>query len=214
MFYQLAGRPVTQSSWHQKWTNTHTLRRSQKDSDTYMISCIYGLFMVQLPHLYMTTGKTTVLTIQTFAGKIMCLLFNMLSSFVIAFLWHWLDHKEGWASKNCCFQTVVLEKTPKSPLDIKEIKPVNLKGNQSWIFTRRTDAEILWPPDVKRWFIGKDPDAGKDWGQEEKRAREDEVNGWHHQLTGHESEQTPGDSEGQGSLAGCSSWGPKESDMT
>ena len=119
--------------------HTHT-KRSQKESDTCMISCIYGLFMVQLPHFYMTTGKTTVLTIETFTGKITCLLFNMLSSFVIAFLWHWLDHKEGWASKNCCFQTVVLEKTPKSPLDIKEIKPVDLKGNQSWIFTRRTDA--------------------------------------------------------------------------
>ena len=193
--------------------HTHT-KRSQKESDTCMISCIYGLVMVQLPHFYMTTGKTTVLTIETFTGKITCLLFNMLSSFVIAFLWHWLDHKEGWASKNCCFQTVVLEKTPKSPLDIKEIKPVNLKGNQSWIFTRRTDAEILWPPDVKRRFIGKDPDAGKDWGQEEKGAIEDEVNGWHHQLNGHEFEQTPGDSEGQGSLAGCSSLGPKESDMT
>ena len=160
MFYQLAGQPVTQSSWRQKWTTTHTLREVRKRTTH---KCIYRLFMVQLPHLYTTTGKTIVLTIQIFVSKIMCLLFNMLSSFVIAFLWHWLDHKEGWASKTCCFQTVVLEKTPKSPLDIKEIKPVNLKGNQPWIFTRRTDAEIevpiFWPPDANSQFIGKDPDA-------------------------------------------------------
>ena len=97
-----------------------------------------------------------------------------------------LDHKEGWASKNWCFRTAVLEKTLESPLDCKEIKPVNLKGNQSWIFIGRTDAEaeapILWPPDVKSWLIGKDPDAGKDWRQEEKGATEDEMLGWHHWL--------------------------------
>ena len=90
-----------------------------------------------------------------------------------------LDHKEGWASKNWCFQTVVLEKTLKSPLDSEEIKTVNPEGNQSWIFTGRTDAEaeapILWPLDVKSQLIGKDPDAGKDWEQEEKRVTEDEM---------------------------------------
>ena len=90
-----------------------------------------------------------------------------------------LDHKEGWALKNWCFQTVVLEKTIESPLDSKEIKAVNPKGNQSWIFIGKTDAEakapILWPPDVKNWLVGKDPDAGKDWGQEEKGATEDEM---------------------------------------
>ena len=89
-----------------------------------------------------------------------------------------LDHKEGWVPKNWCFQTVVLEKTHESPLDSKEIKSVNYKGNQSWIFTGRADAEveapILWLPDVKSWLIGKDPDAGKDWGQE-KRVAEDEM---------------------------------------
>ena len=94
-----------------------------------------------------------------------------------------------------------------SPLDCKEIKPVNPKGIQSWIFFGRTDAEaeasILWPPDGKSWLIGKDPDAGKDWRQEEKETTEDEMVGWHHQLNGHESEQTPGDSEGQGSLVCC-----------
>ena len=105
-----------------------------------------------------------------------------------------------------------------SPVDCKEIKIVNYKGNQSWIFIGRTDAEaeapILWLPDVKNWFTGKDPDAGKDWQQEEKRATEDETVGWHHRLNGHEFEQTLGDSEGQGSLVCCSPWGCKESDRT
>ena len=115
-----------------------------------------------------------------------------------------LDQKEGWAPKNWCFQTVVLEKIFASPLDSKEIKPVNPEGNQAWIFTGRTDAEaeapILWPPDAKNWLTGKDPDAGKDWGQEEKGTTEEEMVRWHHQLTGHEFEQTLGDSGGQGSL--------------
>ena len=109
---------------------------------------------------------------------------------------------------------MVLEKTLESPLDCKEIKPVNPKGNQSWIFIGRTAAEaeaeapVLWPPDVKSQLIGKDPDPGKDWGQEEKGATEDEMVGWHHRRNGHEFEQTPGDSEGQGSLVCCSPWGP------
>ena len=106
--------------------------------------------------------------------------------------------------------TVVLEKTPESSLDSKEIQPVNPKGIQSWIFIGRTDAEaevaVLWPPDAKSWLTGEDPDAGKDWGQEEKRVTEDEVNGWHYRLSGHEFEETPGDSEGQGSLVCCSPW--------
>ena len=107
-----------------------------------------------------------------------------------------------------CFWTVVLEKTLESPLDCKEVQPVNLKGNQSWIFIGRTDAEaaILWPPDAKGWLTGKDPGAGKDW-KKEKGMTEDEVAGWHHRLHGHEFEQTPGDSERQGSLACCSPWG-------
>ena len=127
-----------------------------------------------------------------------------------------LDHKEGWTPKNWCFWTVVLEKTLESPLDGKEIQPVNLKGNQHWIFIGRTDAEapILWPPNAKNRVIGKDPDAGKDWKQEEKGMTEDKVAGWHHWLNGHEFEQAPGDDEGQGSLACCSPWGPRESDVT
>ena len=128
-----------------------------------------------------------------------------------------LDHKESWVPKNWCFWTVVLEDSWES-LDSKEIKVVSPKGNQSWIFIGRTDVEaeapILWPPDAKSWLIGKDPDAGKDWGEEEKGTTEDGVVGWHYQLSGHEFEQVPGDGEGQGSLVCCSPWGFKESDTT
>ena len=109
-------------------------------------------------------------------------------------------------------------RTLESPLASKEIKPVNPRGHRSWIFNGRADveaeAQLLWPPDVKSQLIGKDSDAGKDWGQEEKGATEDEMVGWHHRLNGHEFEQTPGDSEGQGSLGCCSPWGCKELDMT
>ena len=106
-------------------------------------------------------------------------------------VWMWeLDYKESWAPKNWCFWTVVLEKTLMSPLDYKEIPPVHPKGDQSWMFIGRTDAEaetpILWPPHANNWLIRKDPDAGKDWRQEEKGMTEDEMVGWHHQLNGHE----------------------------
>ena len=126
-------------------------------------------------------------------------------------VWMWeLDYKEGWAPKNWCFWTVVLEKTLESPLDCKEIQPVHPKGDQSWLFIGRTDAEgpILWPTDVKSWLIRKDPDAGKAWRQqEEKGTTEDEMVRWHHRLHGQEVEQAPGDGEGQGSLACCGPWG-------
>ena len=122
-----------------------------------------------------------------------------------------LDHKEGWVPKNWCFWTVVLEKTLECHLDNKQIKPINPKGNRPWIFIRRTDAEapILWPPDAKSWLTGKYPDVGQDWGQEENGVTEDEMVGWHLWLNGHEFEQTPGDSEGQGRLGCCSPWGRK-----
>ena len=111
-----------------------------------------------------------------------------------------LDHKEVWVPKNWRFRTVVLEKTLESPLDCQEIKPVSLKGNQPWIFIGRTDAEaeapILWPPDVKSQLTGKDPDAGKDWRQEEKGMTEDEIVGWHHWLNGHEFKEMMKDKEG------------------
>ena len=108
-------------------------------------------------------------------------------------VWMWeLDHKEGWVPNNWCFWTVVLEKTLESPLDNKEIQPVHPKGDQSWIFTGRTNAEaetpIFWPPDAKNWLIWKDPDAEKDWGREEKGTVEDELVGWHHWLNRHEFE--------------------------
>ena len=119
--------------------------------------------------------------------------------------------------KNWCFWTVVLEKTLESPLDCKEIQPVHPK-DQSWLFIGRTDAEaetpMLWPPDAKSWLIWKDCDTGKDWGQEEKGMTEDEMVGWHHQLSGHEFGWTPGIGYGQWGLACCDSWGHKELDMT
>ena len=106
-----------------------------------------------------------------------------------------LDCEEGWVPKNWCFWTVVLEKTLASPLDCKEIQPVHPKGDQSWVFTGRTDAEaetpVLWPPHAKSWLIGKDPDAERDWGQEEKGMTEDEMAGWHHWLDAYEFGWTP-----------------------
>ena len=130
-------------------------------------------------------------------------------------IWMWeLDYKESWVPKNSCFWTVELEKTLESPLDCKEIQPVHPKGNQSWIFIGRTNAEaetsILWPPDAKNWLMWKDPDAGEDWRWEEKGTTEDEMVGWHHQLEGHEFDQDPGVGDGQGGLACCSPWGHKE----
>ena len=127
-----------------------------------------------------------------------------------------LDYKEAWVRKNWCFWIVVLDKILESSLDFKEIKSVNPEGNQPWIFIGKTEAEapILWPPYANNWIIGKDPDAGRNWGQEEKRTTEDEMIGWHHQLNGHEFGWTLGFGDGQGGLACCDSWGCKESDMT
>ena len=134
-------------------------------------------------------------------------------------VWMWeLDCKETWAPKNWCFWTVVLDKTLERPLDCKEIQPVHPKGDQSWVFIGRTDFEaetpILWTPDVKSWLIRKAPDAGKDWGQEEKGTTEDEIIGWHHRLNGHGFGWTPGVGDRQGGLAYCDSWSRKESDTT
>ena len=129
-----------------------------------------------------------------------------------------LDCEEGWAPKKWCFWTVVLEKTLESPLDCKEIQPIHSEGDQPWDFFVRNDAEaetpVLWPPHVKSWLIGKDSDAGRDWGQEEKGMTEDEMAGWHHWLDGRESKWTPGVGDGQGGLACCDSWGHKELDTT
>ena len=139
-------------------------------------------------------------------------------------LWIYLSVHQAYNSipsylpKKWCFQTIVLEKTLESPLNSKEIKPVDSKGNQPWVFIGRTDAEaeapILWPPNAKSWLTGKDTDAGKDWRQEDKGVTEDEMARQHHRINEHELEPTPGDSGGQGSLACCSPWGHKEMDMT
>ena len=146
-------------------------------------------------------------------------------------VWMWeLGCEESWAPKNWCFWTVVLEKTLESPLDCKQMQPVHLKGDQSWVFIGRTEAEtsfevsnetfieaetpILWPPDVKSWLVWKDPDAGQDWGQEEKGTTEDEMVGWHHRHDGHGFGWTLGVGDGQGGLACCGSWSRKESDTT
>ena len=128
-----------------------------------------------------------------------------------------LDCEGGWAPKNWCFWTVVLEKTLESPLDCKEIQPVHSEGDQPWDFLWRNDVKaetpILWPPHAKSWLIAKDSDAGRGWGQE-KGTTEDKMAGWYHWLNGRESEWTPGVGDGQGGLACCDSWGRKESDTT
>ena len=129
-----------------------------------------------------------------------------------------LDYKESLVPKNWCFWTVVLEKTLENPLDCKEIQPVHPKGDQSWVFIGRTDAEaetpIFWLTHAKNWLIGKEPDAGRNWGQEEKGTTEDEMAGWHHWLNGHGFGWTPGVGDGRGGLVCCSTWGLKESDTT
>ena len=135
------------------------------------------------------------------------------------YVWMWeLDCEESWAPKNWCFWTVVLEKTLESPLDCKEIQPVHSKGDRSWVFFGRNDTKaetpVLWPPHAKSWLIGKDSDAGRGWGQEEKGMTEDEMAGWHHRLDRRESEWTLGVGDGQGGLVCFSSWGCKESDTT
>ena len=152
----------------------------------------------------------------SFADKGPC---SQSCGFFSGHVWMWeLDYKESWAPKNRCFWTVMLEKTLESSLDSKEIKPVNLKGNQSWIFIVRTNTEAEAPmlclPDGKSWLIGKDPDAGKDWRREEKGMTEDEMVGWHHWLKGHEFEQALGGGEWQGTPAFCSPQVHKESDTT
>ena len=137
---------------------------------------------------------------------------HLVNDFSTSHIWMWeLGHKESWTVKNWCFGTVVLEKTLESPLDCKDIQPVHPKGNQSWIFTGRTDAEV--ETQLKR-LIGKDPDAGKDWRWEEKGMTEDEMVGWHHWRDGHEFEQALGVGDGLGSLACCSPLGHNESDTT
>ena len=193
-----------------QWKQWQTIFLSSKT--TADVDCSYRIKTLALERKA-TMNLESVLKIKdiTLPTKI-----NIVKGFSSCHVWIWgLDHKEGWALKNWCFWTVVLEKTLESPLDSKEIKPVNPKGNQPWIFIGRTDAEapIFWPPDVKSQLIGKVLDTGKDWKQEEKWATE-EMDGWLRWLDGHEFEQTPGDSKRQGSLVCYNPWGHKESDTT
>ena len=129
-----------------------------------------------------------------------------------------LDCEESWTLKNWCFWTVLLDKTLESPFNCREIQPVHSEGDQPQDFFGRNDAKaetpVLWPPHEKSWLTGKDCDAGRDLGQEEKGITEDEMAGWHHWFDGCESEWTPGDGDGQGGLVCCDSWGRKELDMT
>ena len=179
-----------------------------------MCVCIYFKNARSLEKSYDKPRQRTIKQRHYFVNK--CL-YSQSYSFSHTWMWE-VDHKEGWAPKNWCFWTVVLEKTLESALDCKEVQAVHPEGDQSWVFIGRTDAEaetpILWPPDAKNWLIGKDPDAGKDWRQEKKWAAEDEMVGWHHGLNGHEFGQTPGDSEQQGSWVCCSPQGHKELDTT
>ena len=160
-----------------------------------------------------STLKSRDITLPTKAHLVKVMVFSS------GHVWMWeLDYKESWALKNWCFWTVVLETTLESLLDFKEIQPVHPKGNQSLVFIGRTDVEaetpIFWPPDAKSWLIGKDPDAGKDWGQEEKGMTEDEMFGWHHRLDGHGFGWTLGVGDGQRGLASCGSWGHKALEIT
>ena len=148
-------------------------------------------------------------------------LFFHLAEFTLEAIWTWYYLGQWilkWKLTHCFKWTVVLEKTLESPLDCKEIQPVHSEGDQLWDFFGRNDAKaetlVLWPPHAKSWLIGKESDAGRDWGQEEKGMTEDEMAGWPHWLDGRESEWTPGVGDGHGGLACCDSWGRKESDTT
>ena len=178
------------------------------------LSEVQGLCFSLNRHSLLTNIHLIILTKYLAKGP-----YSQSYGFSSSHVWTWgLDHKEGWAPKKWCFWIVVLEKTLEISLDIKEIKQVNPKGNQPWIFIGRTDAEVdalaFWSPDAKRQLIGKDPDAGKDWRKEEKGATEDEMVEWQHWLNEHEFEQTLGDGKGQGSLACCSPWSCRELDTT
>ena len=165
--------------------------------------------LMYLIYVYFPKSRSRIITITSVS----------LHGFSSSHVWMWeLDCEESWALKSWYFWTVVLEKTLESSLDCKEIQPFHPKGDQSWVFIGRTDAKaetpILWPPHAKSWLTGKDSDAGRDWGQEEKGTTEDEMAGWHHRLDGREFEWTWGVGDGWGGLACCNSWGHKESHMT
>jgi len=201
----LPGSPVHGILWARilEWVAISFSRGSSWPRDRTRVSCVADIFFTNW-----ATGKSCTFPVDKGPS-------SQSYDFSSSPVWMWdLDHKEGWVPKNWCFWTVVLEKTLESPFYSKQIQPVHPKGNQSWILIGRADAEaetpILWPPDVKSRLIGKDPNAGKDWRQEEKGVAEDEMVRWHHLLNRLESEQAPGGIEGWGSLTSCSPWGHKE----
>ena len=177
------------------------------------IRSVSGLQLKLLWILYKGSGFSHLVCLAWIPGSLLfyCVHFKSTQLFwwSASHVWMWeRDNKKGWALKNWCLWTMVLAKTFESPLDSKEIKPVNPKGNQPWILTGKTDTEapLLWPLGVKSQLIRKDPDAGKDWRQE-KGVTDDEIGGWHHWLSRHELLQALGDGERQGNLACCSPWG-------
>ena len=187
-----ASSPIT--SWQVDGEITATVRDFifLGSKTTENSNCIHEIKMLAPWEKAMTNLdsilKSRDITLQTKVHLVKAMVFP------VVVLWMWeLDYKESWVSKNWCFWAVLSEKTVESPLDCKKIQPVNPKGNQSWIFTWRSDIEaetpIFWPPDGKNWLIGKDPDAGKDWRQEEKGRTEDEIVGWHHRMNGYDFEQ-------------------------
>ena len=185
--------------------------------NNWMVTVVMNLRHLQLGRKAMTNLDSILKSRDVILPRNVCLVKAIV--FPSGHVWMWeLDYQENWAVKNWCFWTVVLGKTLESHLNCKEIQPVHSKGNQSWVFTGRTDVEaetpILWPSDVKSWLIWKDSDSGEDWEQEEKGTTEDEMAGWHHRLDGREFEWTPGDGDGQGGLVCCNWRGHKESDTT
>ena len=194
---------------------------------SWSLQCLLGISIHYCAHLWVKKGKPWKKSYDQLRQHIKKQRYYFVNKgpssqgygFSSSHVWMWeLDYKESWAQKYWCFWTVVLEKTLESPLDCMEIQPVHPKGDQSWLFIGRTDVEaetsILWPPDAKSWLIGKDPDAGKDWDQEEKGMTENKMVGWHHWLNGHGFGWTLGVGDGQGSLVCCGSRGHKESGMT
>ena len=205
-----------------QWKQWHFILGGSKITPSGDSTCLP--FASHLKAICLLLGRKTMTNLEQHIKKQRHYFVNKVPSsqsygFSSSHIWIWeLDYKESWGLENWCFWTVMLVKTLQSPLDCKEIQSVNPKGNRSWIFIGRTDAEaetpILWPPDSKNWLIEKDPDAGKDWRREKKGTTEDEMVGWHHQLDGHEFEPASGVDDGQGSLSCCSPWGHKESDTT
>ena len=204
---------VFQICWHIECSTFTASSFRIWNSSTGILSLSLALFVVMLSKAHLTShsrmsGSRSVITPSWLSGSWRSFLYSFSSQdygFSCGHVWmRELDCEESWVLRNWRFWTVVLDKTLEGPLDCKEIQPVHSKGDQSWVFFAKTDAKaetpILWPPHANSWLIGKDPDAGRDWGQEEKGPTENEMVGWHHQLDGQEFEQAPRVGDGQESL--------------